>query len=227
MPITQSNPVDDSSPAWCAGRKVTETHKALLWQLLNDDPNCPSRLVLHAIAETQVQISVTLRAWSPRTVIRWESAPVRVATAVICLLSSGGWPNSLVRQDQMDVCPLARGVMLPLGRNSYPLHYRVAFASSILPCPHACRLPLRCAFPCGRRTGLPCSVAVTTNGGGALCPPVACVPMTRSGRVLGPAPVPLWPKPASTFGLFSMTMCIERAPGGALPSLLAPSPSRC
>jgi len=61
MPITQSNPVDDSSPAWCAGRKVTETHKALLWQLLNDDPNCPSRLVLHAIAETQVQISVTLR----------------------------------------------------------------------------------------------------------------------------------------------------------------------
>ena len=61
MPITQSNPVDASSPALCAGRKVTETHKALLWQLLNDDPNCPSRVVLHAIAETQGQISVTLR----------------------------------------------------------------------------------------------------------------------------------------------------------------------
>ncbi len=61
MPIPQSPPVDDSSPAFCAGRKVTETHKALLWQLLNDDPTCPSRLVLHAIAETQVQISVTLR----------------------------------------------------------------------------------------------------------------------------------------------------------------------
>jgi hypothetical protein len=61
MPIPQSNPVDDSSPAFCAGRKVTETHKALLWQLLNDDPTCPSRLVLHSIAETQVQISVTLR----------------------------------------------------------------------------------------------------------------------------------------------------------------------
>jgi hypothetical protein len=61
MPITQSNPGDDASPEFCAGRKVTETHKALLWTLLNDDPNCPSRLVLHAIAETQVQISVTLR----------------------------------------------------------------------------------------------------------------------------------------------------------------------
>src|SRR5262249_54000143 len=57
----------------------------------------------------------TIRAWSPGTVIRWESAPVSVATAVICLLSSRGWPNSLVRQDQMDVCPLSRGVMLLVG----------------------------------------------------------------------------------------------------------------
>ena len=61
MHIIQNNPVDDSSPNFCAGRKVTATHKALLWQVLHDDPTCPSRLVLHAIAETQVQISVTLR----------------------------------------------------------------------------------------------------------------------------------------------------------------------
>ena len=61
MHISQSNPVDDSSPAFCAGRKVTEIHKALLWQLLNDDPACPSRMVLHTIAETQGQIAVTLR----------------------------------------------------------------------------------------------------------------------------------------------------------------------
>ncbi len=59
------------------------------------------------------------------------------------------------------------------GRNSYPPHYRVAFASSILPCPHAYRLTLRLAFPSRRRTGFPCSVSVTTNGVGALCPPVA------------------------------------------------------
>lgn len=61
MHIIQSNPVDDASPAFCAGRKVTELHKALLWQLLNDDPTCPSRMVLHTIAETQGQIAVTLR----------------------------------------------------------------------------------------------------------------------------------------------------------------------
>ena len=61
MHIIQNNPVDDSSPHFGAGRKVTETHKALLWQVLHDDPTCPSRMVLHTIAETQGQIAVTLR----------------------------------------------------------------------------------------------------------------------------------------------------------------------
>ena len=61
MPLIERNPVADSSPEFCAGRKVTGTHKALLWQFLNDDPTCPSRTVLHAIADTQGQISVTLR----------------------------------------------------------------------------------------------------------------------------------------------------------------------
>src|SRR5258705_5438218 len=61
MQRTQRNPVDDASPEFWPGRKMAETHKALLWQLLNDDPNCPSRLVLHVLAETPVQISVTLR----------------------------------------------------------------------------------------------------------------------------------------------------------------------
>lgn len=61
MQRTHSNPGDDASPAFWAGRKVAETHKALLWQLLNGDPTCPSRRVLHALAETQVQISGTIR----------------------------------------------------------------------------------------------------------------------------------------------------------------------
>ena len=61
MHTTQNTPVDDTRPEFCAGRKVTETHKALLWQFLNDDPACPSRMALDAMAETQEQISVTLR----------------------------------------------------------------------------------------------------------------------------------------------------------------------
>ena len=82
-------------------------------------------------------------------------------------------------QDQMDVSALSRRVMSPVALNPYPPHYRMAFASSILPYPHAYRFTLRFTFPCGRRTGLPCSVSVTTNGVGALCPPVALLPMTR------------------------------------------------
>src|SRR5262249_52951181 len=66
-------------------------------------------------SNTCCDTTFTIRAWSPRTVIRWESAPVSVATAVICLLSLRGCPRSLVRQDQTDVSPLSRGVMLPVG----------------------------------------------------------------------------------------------------------------
>src|SRR5882724_10261965 len=46
--------------------------------------------------------------------------------------------------------------------------------------------------------------------------------MTRKGRVLVPATVPFWLKPSSTFGLLSLTMFIERSPGFAIPSILAP-----
>ena len=35
-------------------------------------------------------------------------------------------------KDQMEVSPLAREMMLPWGRNLYPLHYKAAFAFSIL-----------------------------------------------------------------------------------------------
>src|SRR5262245_19136524 len=86
------------------------------------------------------------------------------------------------------------------GLNPYPSHYRMAFASSILPLPHVHRLALRLAFPHGRRTGLPCSVSVTTNGVGALCPPVAWdahdkearTPCTRYSAVLAQACQHLW-----------------------------------
>ena len=83
MHIPQSNPGDAPGPDLGAGRKVTETRKALLWKLLNDDPTCPSRLVLHAIAETPEQIEVTLRhinrlrkAWGLN---RGKGRPRRVA----------------------------------------------------------------------------------------------------------------------------------------------------
>ena len=83
MPIPQSHPSNAPSPDWCAGRKVTEAHKAWLWKVLNDDPTCPSRLVLHTSAETQEPIAVTLRhinrlrkAWGLN---RGKGRPRRVA----------------------------------------------------------------------------------------------------------------------------------------------------
>jgi hypothetical protein len=57
MPMPQSHPSHALSPDWCAGRKVTEAHKACLWKVLNDDPTCPSRLVLHTLADTQEPVS--------------------------------------------------------------------------------------------------------------------------------------------------------------------------
>src|SRR2546426_4249051 len=80
----------------------------------------------------------TIRAWSLRTVSRSESAPVSVATAVICLLSFGGWPRSLVMQDQMDVSALSRGVMLPV--DATPIH-PITEWPSLLPSSHA-RTPI-------------------------------------------------------------------------------------
>ena len=85
----------------------------------------------------------TIRAWSLQTVSRSESAPVSVATAVICLLSLRGWPRSLVMQDQMDVSALSRGVMLPVGAT--PIH-PITGQPSLLPSSHA-RTPI--GLPCG------------------------------------------------------------------------------
>jgi hypothetical protein len=59
------------------------------------------------------------------------------------------------------------------GTGPYPRHYRAAFACSLLPYPHAAQLPLRGAFPCGRRVGLPRSMSVSSNGVGPASPPVA------------------------------------------------------
>ena len=62
-----------------------------------------------------------------------EAAPASSFLAVICSASCVGSPNSPVMRDPTEVCPLSRGVMLPLlGRNPYPSHYRAAFAFSVL-----------------------------------------------------------------------------------------------
>ena len=73
-----------------------------------------------------------------------------------------------------------------------------AFASSIL-LPHTYQLVLRLAFLMGDVRGCHVPSQSQTNGLGALCSPVALLPMTRNGRLLVLATVLFWLKPSSTF----------------------------
>ena len=96
----------------------------------------------------------TICAWSLRAVIRLESAPVSVITAVICFLSSGGWPNSLVMQDQTDVSSLSRGVMSPEAQPlSIPLQDGLRFFHP--PMPARLSACLAACFPSRETYGVP------------------------------------------------------------------------
>src|SRR6266496_5523673 len=77
----------------------------------------------------------------------WEAAPAGSVSAVICIASLVGLSNSLVKKDQMEVSSLSRGAYFI----SYPSHYRMAFACSILLCPQSHQQPLRAAFPVAGR----------------------------------------------------------------------------
>lgn len=50
-----------SSPSFCAGRKCGAVAQALLWSLLQEEPECPSRVRLDTVAERQRAIAVSLR----------------------------------------------------------------------------------------------------------------------------------------------------------------------
>ena len=63
MPLTlkQGNLTEVSRPSLCAGRKCGEVAQALLWSWLQEEPECPSRVLLDKVAERQIAIAVSLR----------------------------------------------------------------------------------------------------------------------------------------------------------------------
>jgi hypothetical protein len=71
MPLaqTQRNLDDDTSPDFYAGRKLGDVEQALLWTLLQEEPECPSRVLLAKAAQRRVVIAVSLRH-----VNRWRAA---------------------------------------------------------------------------------------------------------------------------------------------------------
>jgi hypothetical protein len=58
---SQSNLADEPSPAFYPGRKLSEVEQALLWSVLQEDPECPSRVLLDKISQRQIAIAVSLR----------------------------------------------------------------------------------------------------------------------------------------------------------------------
>jgi hypothetical protein len=52
---------EDASPAFETGRKLGIVEMALLWKVLHEDPQCPSRVVLEKVAQRQVPMAVSVR----------------------------------------------------------------------------------------------------------------------------------------------------------------------
>jgi hypothetical protein len=61
LALSQRNLDEGSSPAFCSGRKLGDLEQALLWTVLHEDPECPSRVLLAKIARRQILIAVSLR----------------------------------------------------------------------------------------------------------------------------------------------------------------------
>jgi hypothetical protein len=69
LPLKQRNLYEESSPSFCAGRKLGDVEQALLWSLLQKDPQCPSRVLLDKATEEHLEIAVSLRH-----INRWRAA---------------------------------------------------------------------------------------------------------------------------------------------------------
>lgn len=63
MPLAPSKHTrtEDSPPPFCVGRKLSDIDKALLWNLLHKDPECPTRALLDKVAQMQIPIAVSVR----------------------------------------------------------------------------------------------------------------------------------------------------------------------
>jgi len=63
MPVARTQPTlnSPSSPSHYAGRKLDDVDKAVLVNLLHQDPQCPSRLLLDKVAQTHLPLDISVR----------------------------------------------------------------------------------------------------------------------------------------------------------------------
>src|SRR6266850_3679694 len=69
LALKQGNLTEVSRPSFCAGRKCGAVEQALLWSWLQEEPECPSRVLLDKAAHRHIVIAVSLRH-----VNRWRAA---------------------------------------------------------------------------------------------------------------------------------------------------------
>src|SRR5215470_1111861 len=61
LALSQRNLDESASPSFCAGRKLGTVEQALLWNLLQEDPSSPSRVLLDQVAHMQRPMGVSIR----------------------------------------------------------------------------------------------------------------------------------------------------------------------
>src|SRR4051794_9998336 len=107
------------------------------------------------------------------------------------------------------------------GLTRYPVDYRPAFASSLIPSPLPRRLPLQSAFPRGEATGLLRSSRRSLRGRAV---PFGRWRVIRGGGHCNPRTWPrtFWSEPDSILGSTLLTGFISTSPGLTRPGLLAP-----
>src|SRR2546425_12017991 len=62
---------EDAHPPFCAGRKLSDIDQALLWHLLHEDPECPTRALLDKISHRQRSLAVSVRHLN-RLRVTWQ-----------------------------------------------------------------------------------------------------------------------------------------------------------
>jgi hypothetical protein len=148
---------EKAPPPFCAGRKLSDIDKALLWNILHEDPACPTRALLDKVAHMQITIAVSVRHRN-RLRATWQR-PRRKGrlrhVACSAAAEAGRWSRSR-RICRMWACifvPIGSISRMPLGR-WWPGSSR--------------RLRPRSAH--GQQTTLPCCIIVTRRCVAALRP---------------------------------------------------------
>ena len=114
LALSQRTLAEDASPPFEAGRKLGHVEMALVWQVLHEDPQCPSRVVLEKVAQRQVPMAVSVRHLN-RLRAKWKlnrrkGRPGHTALSRPVCAGRSGRPSHApsVVCGRASLCPLAR-----------------------------------------------------------------------------------------------------------------------